>query len=412
MKYFYGQYDGEEFPTQDKLFSFDQLMNFIMQYGEQAMKALEQMMQNPKDENQSELLEQLLQEGMLDKDGQGKLRLTPRAVGRMQRKALMEVFSNLREGQREGHEKVTPGIGGERIEGTKPYEYGDPVSELDLHQTIHNALTRHGLPEEVSSQSSVVSGGEPVTPTPPQQPTTDQGRRTKIKFDEKDFELHLHEGTTSCSTVVLLDMSGSMMRYGRFLSAKKVAMAMQALVRGRFPQDTIDFVGFYSGASKIPEVMLPLVMPKPVTIYDYQVRLRVPINQIDKAPQHFTNLHMGLQLARRILRKRTAENKQIFIVTDGQPTAHVEGDFVHLLYPPDQRSTLATLKEAVLAVRDGCRVATFALIEDYWGMDWVGFVDQLTRLTKGVAFYTSSGELASCVMESYLSGRKKKAYIA
>jgi Ca-activated chloride channel homolog len=387
MKYFYGQYDGEEFPTQDKLFSFDQLMNFIMQYGEQAMKALEQMMQNPKDENQSDLLEQLLQEGMLDKDGQGKLRLTPRAVGKMQRKALMEVFSNLREGQREGHEKVTPGLGGERIEGTKPYEYGDPVSELDLHQTIHNALTRHGLP-----------AGQ-------------KGARS-IKFDEKDFELHLHEGTTSCSTVVLLDMSGSMMRYGRFLSAKKVAMAMQALVRGRFPQDTIDFVGFYSGASKIPELMLPLVMPKPVTIYDYQVRLRVPINQIDKAPQHFTNLHMGLQLARRILRKRTAENKQIFVVTDGQPTAHVEGDFVHLLYPPDQRSTLATLKEAVLAVRDGCRIATFALIEDYWGMDWVGFVDQLTRLTKGVAFYTSSGELASCVMESYLSGRKKKAYIA
>jgi Ca-activated chloride channel homolog len=387
MKYFYGQYDGEEFPTQDKLFSFDQLMNFIMQYGEQAMKALEQMMQNPKDDNQSELLEQLLQEGMLDKDGKGKLRLTPRAVGKMQRKALMEVFSNLREGQREGHEKVTPGLGGERIEGTKPYEYGDPVSELDLHQTIHNALSRHGLPGR----------GE--------------GARS-IKFDEKDFELHLHEGTTSCSTVVLLDMSGSMMRYGRFLSAKKVAMAMQALVRGRFPQDSIDFVGFYSGASKIPEIMLPLVMPKPVTIYDYQVRLRVPINQIDKAPQHFTNLHMGLQLARRILRKRTAENKQIFIVTDGQPTAHVEGDFVHLLYPPDQRSTLATLKEAVLAVRDGCRIATFALIEDYWGMDWVGFVDQLTRLTKGVAFYTSSGELASCVMESYLSGRKKKAYIA
>ena len=83
-----------------------------------------------------------------------------------------------------------------------------------------------------------------------------------------------------------------------------------------------------------------------------------------------------------------------------------------LLYPPDPRSTVATLKEAVLAVREGCRVATFALIEDYWGMDWVGFVDQLARLTKGVAFYTSSGELANCIMESYLSGRKKKAHLA
>src|SRR5213075_401364 len=128
------------------------------------------------------------------------------------------------------------GQGGERIEGTKPYQYGDPVSELDVNQTLHNALVRGGV---VSSE----------TPGKP-----------KIKFTEKDFELHLHEGTTSCSTVELLDMSGSMMRYGRFLAAKKVAMAMQALVRSKFPQDSIDFVGFYSGASKIPEATLPLAM--------------------------------------------------------------------------------------------------------------------------------------------------------
>jgi uncharacterized protein with von Willebrand factor type A (vWA) domain len=394
MKFFYGEYDGSEFPTQDKLFGFDQLMQFIMQYGEQALKALEQMMRDPKNAAQAELLEQLLKEGMLDKDGQGKLRLTPRSIGRMQQKALMEVFANLRQGQREGHEKVTPGAGGERIDGTKPYQFGDPVSELDLHQTLKNAMQRHGVRQ----------------PGPPGAGA--ERPLTRIQFDERDLELHLHEGTTSCSTVVLLDMSGSMMRYGRFLSAKKVAMAMQALVRSRFPQDSIDFVGFYSGAARIPDVALPLAMPKPVTIYDYQVRLKVPIAQIDQAPQHFTNLHMGLQLARRILRKRSSENKQLFIITDGQPTAHVEGDFVHLLYPPDPRSTVATLKEAVLAVREGCRISTFALIEDYWGMDWVGFVDQLTKLTKGVAFYTSSGELASCIMESYLSGRKKKAYIA
>jgi Ca-activated chloride channel family protein len=384
MKYFYGEFDGSEFPSQDKLFGMDQLMQFILEYGEQALKAMDQMLNDPKNGEMSELLEQLLKDGMLDKDGKGKLRLTPRAVTKMQRKALMEVFANLRTGQRDGHEKITAGQGGERIEGTKPYQYGDPVSELDLHATLHNALTRGGVA---------------------------RGQR-KIHFSEKDFELHLHEGTTSCSTVVLIDMSGSMMRYGRFLSAKKVAMAMQALVRGKFPQDSIDFVGFYSGANKIPEVALPLVMPKPVTVHDYQVRLRVPIDQLEKAPQHFTNLHMGLQLARRILRKRTSENKQIFIITDGQPTAHVEGDFVYLLYPPDKRSTVATLKEAVTAVREGCRISTFALIEDYWGMDWVGFVDQLTRLTKGVAFYTSGEELSSCIMESYLSGRKKKAHIA
>src|SRR3954466_10920893 len=299
MKYFYGEYDGEEFPTQDKLFGFDQLMQFIMQYGDQAMKAIEQMMNNPKDGEQSELLEQLLQDGMLDKDGKGRLRLTPRAINKMQRRALMEVFANLRNGQREGHEKVTPGLGGERIEGTKPYQFGDPVSELDLHQTLHNALSRHGLPQKRSAVGSGQSAEKSAGAASADLPTAHCPLPTRIHFDEHDFELHLHEGVTSCSTVVLLDMSGSMMRYGRFLSAKRGAMAMQALVRGRFPQDSIDFVGFYSGAARIPEVMLPLAMPKPVTVYDYQVRLKVPIGQLDRAPQHFTNLHMGLQMARR-----------------------------------------------------------------------------------------------------------------
>src|SRR3954463_3712920 len=146
MKYFYGEFNCEEFPTQDQLFGFDQMMQFIMQHGDQALKALEQMMKNPGKPEHSDLLEQLLNEGLLDKDGKGKLRLPPRAIGRMQKRALMEVFSNLRQGQRDGHEKVTPGQGGERIEGTKPYQFGAPVSELDLHQTLRNALVRQGLP--------------------------------------------------------------------------------------------------------------------------------------------------------------------------------------------------------------------------------------------------------------------------
>ena len=391
MKYFYGEFDGSEFPTQDKLFSLDQLMNFILQHGDNALKALQQMMENPKNGEQQDLLEQLLAEGMLDKDGKGKLQLTPRAVSRMQQRALMEVFSHLKTGNRDGHEKITAGAQGPRIEGTRPYEFGDPLSEIDLHASLRNALQRSGVTKE-SGQTGRQAG--PL-----------------IRFDQRDLETYLHEGTSTCSTVVLLDMSGSMMRYGRFLSAKKVALAMLALIRSRFPQDTIDFVGFYSGATQIPEIALPTPMPKPVTVYDFSVRLKVPMDKLNQAPQHFTNLHMGLQLARRILRKRSGENKQMFIITDGMPTAHVQGDHVYLLYPPDQRSTMATLKEAFAITKEGVRISTFALIEDYDAMDWVGFVEQLTRLTKGVAFYTASGELASCVMESYLSGRKKKAYL-
>ncbi|MEM7807601.1 MAG: VWA domain-containing protein [Planctomycetota bacterium] len=388
MKFTYGEFDGDEFPTQDSLFGKDQLMNMLMRHGDDAMDALQQMMENPEqsDPDIQEFIEKMLKEGQLEKDESGKLRLTPKAVTGMQQKALLEVFENLDRGNRDGHRKVTPGPNGERIDGTKPYQFGDSVSDLDLHATLHNALHRHGLPD-------FQNGG-------------------RLQFGERDMELHQHEGTTSVSTVVLLDMSGSMMRYGRWHNAKKVAMAMSALVRQKFPQDTIDFVGFYSGGEAIKERDLPLAMPKPVTIYDYEVRLKVPIDKIDKAPQHFTNLHMGLQIARRILKRKAADTKQLFIITDGQPTAHIEGKEVFLLYPPDPRSTAATLKEALLARREGCRFATFALVEDYWGMDWVGFVDQLTKLTKGVSFYTASGELSNCVMESYLSGRKKKSFIA
>ena len=158
MKYFYGEYDGEEFPTSDKLFGFDQLMQFILQHGDQALKAIEQMLNDPKDPAQSEMLEQLLKDGMLNKDGKGKLRLTPRAVTKMQRKALMEVFANLRTGQRDGHEKVTPGAGGERIEGTKAYQYGDPVSEIDLHQTLRNAMGR-GEKNKARRHHKLLHGG-------------------------------------------------------------------------------------------------------------------------------------------------------------------------------------------------------------------------------------------------------------
>ena len=153
-------------------------------------------------------------------------------------------------------------------------------------------------------------------------------------------------------------------------------------------------------------------MPKEVTIFDPQVRLRVALSQADKAPQHFTNLQMGLMMARRVLQRRGGDNKQIFIITDGQPTAHVQGDYLYLLYPPHKASMAATLKEALVCVRHGIRLSTFALIEDYFFMDWVGFVDQLTRLTRGVAFYCTSGDLSDCIMESYLSGRRKKTHIA
>ncbi|MEO0587660.1 MAG: VWA domain-containing protein, partial [Planctomycetota bacterium] len=129
------------------------------------------------------------------------------------------------------------------------------------------------------------------------------------------------------------------------------------------------------------------------------------------------NLQLGLRQARQILARRSATNKQIFVITDGQPTAHVqpgEGtdeEMLYLLYPPTEQTATITLEEAHKCQRLGIRIASFALIEDYYGMDWVSFIERITRLTRGIAYYCTSEDLASTVIESYLTGRKAKSFI-
>ena len=380
MLFNYGEFNGSEFPTPDSLFGTDSIFDFILSYGDQALDALAKL--QPAD---ADILEQLINDGLLEKAG-GKFRLTPRAINAMQRKALMEIFAHLPRGSRDGHPTTNAGAGAERLEGTRKYQFGDPISELDMLQSLRNAMSR-----------TVAAGNAPGVP---------------IQFNEHDLELHLLEGSTTCALCILIDMSGSMMRYGRFLAAKKVAMALTALVRQRFPQDTVDIVGFYSTAAVVPEPRLPLLMPKHISTHEYDIEVHIPLSQAEKTHQHFTNLQLGMQMGRRILNSRPAEQKQMFIITDGQPTAHVDGGMLHLLYPPRRETALATLREALTCSRAGIRVASFALIEDYWDMQWVEFVDQLTRLCRGVAFYCTGDNLAGCVMESYLSGKKSKTFIA
>lgn len=377
MRFVYQQWDGDPFPTQEHLEYFDSFLEMLLEHGEHALDALKQL---DLDDEQRRILEQWIKDGLIERIG-ATFRLTPRAVNSLQRKALMEIFAHLRPDSAEGHETIHTGRGGERVEGTRPYTFGDPISDIDLTQTLRNAVLRQ----------------TPGTP---------------IRFGERDVEVHHHESKATCSTVILLDMSGSMARWRRFASAKRCAMAVYALIRQRFALDTVDVVGFYSGAEIIPEHRLPLVVPKPVTLFDPQIRIRIPLARIDQAPQHFTNLHMGLIAARRILARRGGRNKQIFIITDGQPTAHLQGDYVYLLYPPEDSTTMATLREALRLRRSGIRFSTFALIEDYAYMDWVDFVEKLTRLTRGVAFYCTGENLSNAIMESYLSGRKRKTYLA
>jgi uncharacterized protein with von Willebrand factor type A (vWA) domain len=316
----------------------------------------------------------------------------------LEHRAYLEVFAGLRRGQLEGHSAHAPGRSDERTDGLKPYEFGDPLSEIDPGATLRHALARqHPLP-----------------------PPDAQGRRP-LGVRGDDFQLHLNEGQADCATCILLDQSGSMMRFGRFYQAKRVALGMAAMVRRRFPRDTLAFAGFHSLAAPLSPRELPLAMPKPVTLHEHQVRLKVPLQHAldhpTRIPQHFTNLQMGLRVARSLLARTGAANKQVFIITDGQPTAHIEApqsadgqETLHLLYPPSPRTTDLTLREAFRCRREGIRIASFALIEGYDGMEWVGFIEQLTRLTRGAAFYCAGEELGSLIIESYTSGRKRKSY--
>ncbi|TWT45833.1 hypothetical protein RAS1_22680 [Phycisphaerae bacterium RAS1] len=400
MRNRYFEFNGRNFPFQNDLGLSSDFMDFVLAYGDEALNALRQLETDPE---QSQLLQQMLDQGLLEKI-KGRYRLTPRAVNAMQRKALMEIFAALKKGTRDGH--ATPEVGGrgERVEGTRPYQFGDPVSEIDLAATLRNVMARQA------------ASGEPARGNPPLETGDRDGRPAgnllPLRLHDDDLELHHSESRASCSTVILIDQSGSMARFNRFFQAKKCAMALSALIRQRFPLDTVDLVGFFSGAEQVAEERLPLLMPKPVSMYDPVIKLRLPLGKLDQAPQHFTNLHLGLMKARRILGRRGGDNKMIFIITDGQPTAHVAGEYVYLLYPPHESSHIATLKEALHVARTGVRICTFALTDDYWDMDWLGFVDQLGKLTRGVTFHCASGDLSQCVMESYLSGRKKKTFIA
>jgi uncharacterized protein with von Willebrand factor type A (vWA) domain len=360
------------------------MVEFVLQYGQEGLDALAGA-----DEQVLEAVEEMIAAGLLERDGAGGLRLTPRMVRGMEHRALLEIFRDMRAGRRESHVSTQAGRVGERADGTRGYEFGDPLSEVALHETVRNAVAR-------------LAGEGSLGP--------DRG----VAITPGDIEVHNAEASGECATVVLLDLSGSMMRYGRHVSAKRVAMGLRSLVRGRFPGDTVDFVGFASVAEPIAEGELALIMPRPVTTRAWQVRVRVPLDQAGSTHPHFTNLQHGLRVARSVLARRGAANKQVFIITDGEPTAHLSaskegvGPTLNLVYPPEEASADAALKEALACVQAGIRISTFALIEEYHAMDWVGFVERLTRLTRGVAYYCTAGDLSATLMESYLTGKKTR----
>jgi Ca-activated chloride channel homolog len=370
----YSKFDGsEEFTPQSADKVFDELTQHMLDWGDQVLDYLDQW-----EEEHPDVVDMLIKRGYVEKDAEGKYVVTPKGIRRVENKALEELFQIARKDKLGKHDTDFRGAGQTVHEDSKPYEFGDPVSNLNMHETLRNALFRQG-------------GGSP------------------IHINEEDLVVYDTEYQTSCATVVLLDMSGSMTRYGKYGQAKKVAMALQSLIRNRYQSDFLQVVGFYTYATPLTERQLLSSAPKPVSIYDSRVRLRINLDHPPRfVPEHFTNIHAGLQFARRILRRNPAQNKQIIIVTDGEPTAHIEGREIVLIYPPAEQTARLTLAEAKRCSDEGLTISSFALIEDYFYLGLVNFVERLAQVTQGVAAFCNADDLGNMVLQSFVGGRKRR----
>ncbi|HEY7735559.1 MAG TPA: VWA domain-containing protein [Candidatus Limnocylindrales bacterium] len=308
-----------------------------------------------------DLAQRLEQAGYLTRRGQ-RLELTPRGSRRIGQKVLDDLFARLRRDAFGGHRVDRAGRGGERDETTKPLEFGDPF-HLDLRRTLANALAR----EENAIDVRAAQG------------------RPGLRLAPGDFEVFRTEQLTLTSTVLLVDMSRSMLLRGCFVAAKKVAIALNTLIRTQFPRDHLAVVGFAYYAREIrPDSLAEL------TWHGYE---------------YGTNLQHGLMLARRILARHRGANREIVVITDGEPTAHFEDGQVEFSYPPTRRTIQETLREVRRCTREGITINTFMLERSRALAEFVALV---TRLNRGRAFYASPERLGEYVLVDFVSRRTRK----
>lgn len=369
----YSKWDSSQnFTPQSAEAAFDQLAEYLLEYGDRVLRDMDQW----QEDDTPELLQLIQKEGLIEKDEEGKYRVSPKGTRRIQESALTNLFQTFKRDGVGRHETSQKGEGTLRLEDLKPYVFGDSLANLNVHESLKNALVRQG-------------GGSP------------------IKVRQDDFVVYETEYSAKCATVLLIDMSGSMARYGKYATTKKVAMALQAMIRGQYPTDTIQLVGFYSYANVLTERELLNSAPKPVSMFDSRINLRFDLDTPTKrVPQHFTNIDAGLKLARNLLARSGANNKQIIVITDGEPTAHIEGRELVLMYPPSEKTARFTLNEVRKCASAGIRVSSFALIEDYFYLGLVNFVEEMARVSKGIAAYCSSDDLGKYVFDSFIEGRK------
>jgi len=298
-------------------------------------------------------LTKMLEEAGLIEQKEGRLELTPKGLRKIGSNALRELFSKLAKDKLGQHETSQTGQGHERTYDTKPYEYGDPF-QLDLNRTIRNALRRQG-------------GGTPVQLSP------------------DDFEIDRTEHFTRSSTVLMLDLSLSMPMRDNFLPAKKVAMALHSLISSKFPRDYLGIVGFSETARILTAAQLPEVS------WDFV---------------YGTNMHHGFTLARQLLARQPG-TKQIIMITDGEPTAHITPDgYPFFNYPPVRETVEATLREVVRCTKEQIRINTFGLGADG---SLRAFIEKMTEINRGRAFFTTPESLGDYVLVDFIEGKRALA---
>ncbi len=308
--------------------------------GDDAARSLEQLA----------TLARRLEEAGLIEQKEGRLELTPRGLRKIGDNALSDLFSHMTKDRMGHHVADRAGVGHERAYETKPYEFGDPFN-LSIERTVRNAIQRSG-------------GGTPVRLVP------------------DDFEVERTETLTRSSTVLMLDLSLSMPMRDNFLAAKKVAMALHALISSQFPRDFLGIVGFSEVARELKAEQLPEVS------WDFV---------------YGTNMQHAFVLSRRML-SRQSGTKQIIMITDGEPTAHIQADGVPFFsYPPVQETVDATLAEVMRCTREGIRINTFMLDATSY---LKAFVEKLTKMNRGRAFFTTPETLGSFVLVDFIEQKR------
>lgn len=299
-------------------------------------------------------IEDLKNKGFVKEDpAEGDLKPTSKTDQTIRKQSLEEIFGKLKKTQSGNHKTFNTGSGDEVGSDSRRFEFGDTLDQLDITQSIHNAQVNHGIEQ--------------------------------FRLTENDLEIREREHKSQTSTVLMIDISHSMILYGedRITPAKKVAMALAELIKTRYPKDTLDIIVFGNDAW-------------PIEIKD------LPYLQV--GPYH-TNTYAGVELAMDILRRRKNPNKQIFMITDGKPTCLKEGNgYYKNSFGLDRKIMNKTLNQAAQCRRLGITITTFMIATDPYLQE---FVKDFTKINNGRAFYSSLRGLGEFVFEDYERNRRK-----